>query len=108
MAARAVADRPSEPVDERLDPEIAHVLRTFVRDGRITQIPTQHKKRRILFDWLVQDFEPGEKYSEKMVNLILGQRHADTAALRRGLVDEQLMAREQGVYWRIGGEVVAD
>jgi hypothetical protein len=40
-----------------------------------------------------------------MVNLILGQRQADTAALRRGLVDEELMDRDHGEYWRIGGPV---
>lgn len=108
VAARASAATPGEAVDDRLDPEVSRVLRSFVRGGRITQIPMQHKKRRILLDWLVQDFEPGEKYSEPRVNLILGQRHPDTAALRRGLVDEQLLARDHGVYWRIGGEVLDD
>ena len=81
------------------------VVRDVVRDGRITQIPMQHAKRRILLEWLVQDFEPGTRYSEKMVNLVLGKRHADTAALRRGLVDEELMDRDHGEYWRIGGPV---
>jgi len=81
------------------------VMRSFVRDGRITQIPMQHTKRRILLDWLVQDFEPGRRYSEPMVNLILGKRHPDTAALRRALVDEELMDRDHGEYWRIGGPV---
>jgi len=59
-------------------------------------------------EWLVQDFEPGERYSEKMVNLVLGKRHADTAALRRSLVDEELMDRDHGEYWRIGGAVDTD
>ena len=103
-AARAAASHP-EPLDPDVDPEVARVMRSFVRDGRITQIPMQHAKRRILLEWLVQDFEPGTRYSEKMVNLILGQRHADTAALRRGLVDEELMDRDHGEYWRIGGPV---
>ena len=103
-AARATAVHP-EPLDPDVDPEVARVMRAFVRDGRITQIPMQHTKRRILLEWLVQDFEPGTRYSEKMVNLILGKRHADTAALRRGLVDEELMDRDHGEYWRIGGPV---
>lgn len=81
------------------------VMRAFVRDGRITQIPMQHAKRRIICEWLVQDFEPGRRYSEKMVNLIIGKRHADTAAWRRALVDEELLDRDHGEYWRIGGEV---
>ena len=101
--ARAAADAPV-PLDPELDPDAANVMRSFVRDGRITSIPMQHAKRRILFEWLVRDFEPGRRYSEPMVNLILGQRHPDTAVLRRGLVDEELMARDHGEYWRIGGD----
>jgi hypothetical protein len=31
------------------------------------------------------------------------QRLTDTAALRRYLVDEDLLARERGEYWRAGG-----
>lgn len=105
--ARAAAAQP-EPVDPDVDPEVARVMRAFVRDGRITSIPMQHAKRRILLEWLVQDFEPGRRYSEPMVNLVIGRRHADTAALRRGLVDEELMARDHGEYWRIGGPVDTD
>ncbi|MGZ6911924.1 MAG: DUF2087 domain-containing protein [Acidimicrobiia bacterium] len=107
VAARAAAAEP-EPLDPDLDPEVARVMRSFVRDGRITQIPMQHAKRRVLLEWLVQDFEPGRRYSEKMVNLVLGKRHPDTAALRRGLVDEELMSREAGEYWRTGGPVEVD
>ena len=40
-----------------------------------------------------------------MVNLILGQRHADTAALRRYLVDDGFLDRADGQYWRAGGTV---
>lgn len=104
VAARAAAESP-EPLDPTVDPEVARVMRAFVRDGRITQIPMQRAKRRIICDWLVQDFEPGRRYSEKMVNLIIGKRHADTAAWRRALVDEELLDRDHGEYWRIGGEV---
>jgi hypothetical protein len=43
-----------------------------------------------------------------MVNLILGKRHADTAALRRYLVDEGLLDRAGGEYWRAGGTVELD
>ncbi len=31
--------------------------------------------------------------------------HPDVAALRRYLVDEGLLTREAGVYWRSGGTV---
>lgn len=101
-AARATAP-PSEaagPLDER-----DKVLRAFVRDGRITSIPMTRSKRLVLLAMLVQEFEVGRRYSEQMVNLMLGKWHADTAAWRRYLVDEEFLAREDRQYWRIGGEV---
>ena len=91
--------------DEKSD-ALQRVLRSFVKDGRIVQIPAAMAKRLILLDWLAQDFEPGRKYSEQMVNLIIGQRHADTAALRRYLVDAGLLDRSGGQYWRSGGSVL--
>lgn len=88
-----------------MDGAVPPALRPFVRDGRIVAIPAKHGKRLLLLDWLAQDFEPGTRYTEQMVNLIIGKRHPDTAALRRYLVDEGFMSREAGVYWRSGGTV---
>jgi hypothetical protein len=36
---------------------------------------------------------------------MLSAFHPDYAALRRYLVDESLLAREGGTYWRVGGTV---
>ena len=108
LAARAEAER--EPrVDEHADApaDVARVLRAFVRDGRLLSIPSVHAKRLVVLDWLVQRFEPGRRYSEAMVNLMLGQAHPDTAALRRYLVDEDMLSRDHGQYWRTGGSVDA-
>ena len=104
LAARAAA--PEEP-DEHgdLPREKAKVLRAFFREGRLLQIPSVHSKRLIVLDVLAQEFEPGRRYSEQMVNLILGKFHDDVAALRRYLVDEEFMDREGGEYWRAGGSV---
>ena len=83
------------------------MLRAFVRDGRLSSIPTSRTKRLVVLDMLAQEFEPGRRYSEAMVNLMLGKWHADTAALRRYLVDEGFLDREAGQYWRMGGTVDA-
>ncbi len=85
--------------------ESRKVLRAFVVDGRLQSIPVAPAKRKVILDWLAQDFEPGKKYSEAMVNLMLGQRNADTAALRRYLVDYGFLDRAEGQYWRAGGTV---
>lgn len=106
-AARSARSRPAESGDDYpgLGVEAAKVMRTFVADGRITQIPTAQGKRLVILDWLAQDFEPGRRYSEAMVNLILGQHHPDTAAWRRYLVDHGFLDRADGEYWRSGGSV---
>ena len=60
---------------DHLPPEMRNVVRNYVVDGRIVQIPSAASKRSVVLDWLAQDFEPGQRYSEARVNLILGQRH---------------------------------
>jgi len=104
-AAHEAAPRPTLG-DDSLPPDMAKVLRAFVVDGRLTQIPANHSKRLVVLDWLAQEFEPGVHYSEPMVNLMLGRRHADTAALRRYLVDEGFLDRASGEYWRSGGSAL--
>jgi hypothetical protein len=78
------------------------VLETFVSAGRLTRIPVQHKKKLAILRWLVEDFQPGRLYAESDVNRIIGRRHPDFASLRRYLVDEELMQRRRGAYWRTG------
>lgn len=79
------------------------ILENFVDvAGRIISIPVQRKKRLALLRWLVEDFQPGRLYAEVDVNRIITRRHPDFAALRRYLVDEELMQRRRSVYWRTG------
>jgi hypothetical protein len=77
------------------------VLRTFIIDDRLTQIPAKHKKRLVILKWLATKFEPGLQYPEREVNEIIKRHHPDTASLRRYLVDNRLMERQSGVYWRV-------
>jgi hypothetical protein len=81
--------------------ERARVLATFFKDGRLTSIPAQRKKRLYVLEELARAFEWGRLYEEREVNAILKAFHEDVASLRRGLVDERLMMREQGRYWLV-------
>jgi hypothetical protein len=81
------------------------VLRTFFRNGRLTEIPMKRSKRRIVLERIALEFEPGRRYDEKEVNAIVGAFFNDNAALRRYLVDEGYLDRDHGVYWRVGGRV---
>lgn len=83
--------------------EEADVLSRFFSGDRLESIPTHAGKRRIVLERLAQEFEPGLRYEEADVNFRLQLFHPDYAALRRYLVDEELLTRSQGVYWRSGG-----
>jgi hypothetical protein len=80
-------------------------LSGFVRDGRIEAMPAKRSRRRLLLDEVAQAFEPGVRYPESEVNRLLGAMFSDHAALRRYLIDEELLARADGQYWRSGGPV---
>jgi hypothetical protein len=81
----------------------ARVRETFIELGqRLISIPAQHKKRLVILRWLAEDFQPGRRYAEPEVNRILSRHHPDFATLRRYLVDEELMQRSRGIYWRTG------
>ncbi|GAA3153278.1 DUF2087 domain-containing protein [Blastococcus jejuensis] len=104
-AARAAAEAAPTPEPLSADPAEDAVLSAFVRDGRLVSIPAQHGKRVVVLQHLVRVFEPGVRYPEREVNALLAVWHPDVAALRRYLVDEGLLTREAGVYWRSGGWV---
>jgi hypothetical protein len=81
------------------------VLRAFFRGGRLTEVPAKESKRRIVLGRIALEFELGVDYDEKTVNAIVGRFSTDHAALRRHLVDEGFLDRDQGRYWRSGGRV---
>jgi hypothetical protein len=104
-SVREYAPPPTEV--EPLDPdrEKDAILRTFIVGGRLAQIPAARSKRRVILEHLAACFEPGVKYPEKAVDAILRAWHPDYASLRRYLIDEELLARDNAVYWRAGGYV---
>ena len=103
---RHAADSAPEAYEEEgLAPRAAAVLRAFLRDGRLVSIPAVRSKRLVVLDHVCKVFEPGERYSEREVDALLRAFHDDHAALRRHLVDEAFLSRENGVYWRSGGTV---
>jgi len=101
-----VQAEPALHVPREADASTQKLFRSFVRDGRIVALPAKYTKRRMLLDHVAQLFEPGIRYPEHRVNLILRRIYDDYAELRRALVDEGFLTREYGVYWRIGGTVI--
>ncbi len=103
----AVREYSPEPAEEPVDPDRqrAAVLRAFVREGRLVQLPAARSKRRIVLEHIAACFEPGVRYPERAVDAVLRAWYDDYVTLRRYLIDEDLMARENGLYWRTGGYV---
>lgn len=80
------------------------VVAAFLSGGRLKTIPAQRKKRRIILEELARAFAYDRAYPEREVNLILSEYHEDFCTLRREMVGERLLARENGVYWRLPPE----
>ncbi|MEV0428098.1 DUF2087 domain-containing protein [Micromonospora sp. NPDC050495] len=81
------------------------ILRTFLRDGALTRLPAQRGRRRVLLEHVTErSFETGVQYPERAVDDALRAwcegGAADHVTLRRYLVDERLLSRDHGVYWR--------
>jgi hypothetical protein len=96
--------RPSYEVDQEEPEDVRKVLKSFLNaDGSLKQIPPQGNKLLIILNFIVDAFAFDTNYTEKEVNTILRRFHVDTAALRRYLVDNGLMARESDGtrYWRV-------
>lgn len=81
---------------------------TFTDGERITQLPTSRKKRRVLLDWLVEDFGFDREYTELEVNAVLKVRHPDCATLRREMVGCGLLHRTRSIYHRPRGGATSD
>ena len=77
-----------------------HLHHAFVRDGRLTSLPSRRAMLLTACGFLAERFEPGRRYAEAEVNDLLADDAPDPATLRRLLVDEGFLRRDSGVYWR--------
>ena len=107
---RVAASLPrAEPVDGALlvgaDASDAEVARRYFRGHRLIEIPSAGSRRSAVLRIIVDEFLPGRYYTETEVRRVLRRFHPDDAALRRYLVEEGLLARQDlsRTYWRGGG-----
>lgn len=86
-----------------LDPEVKREgVQKFVRDGRIESYPMKPAERLDLLRWVVGELDAGP-WSEAAINDALASFHPDVAALRRYLVDAELLERapDGSRYYRV-------
>lgn len=89
-------DTPTIDTEEKYKKE---VLSHFFKYGKLTQIPTQRKKREIVLQEIARQFEPGQKYEETEINDIIHRFHDDHCTIRREMIACGIMARENEIYW---------
>lgn len=77
------------------------VIDAFFEYGKLKSIPTQLKKERIVLEVIAEAFEFDRMYSEREVNIIIADFHDDFCTIRRDMVDERLLGRNDTGYWRI-------
>ena len=74
------------------------VLRTFMPNGVCEQMPAQLKKRIIVYREIFSRFSADRSYTEKEVNAIISEVHADYCTVRRAFVAMGWMQRSGGIY----------
>ncbi len=80
------------------------VIDAFFEYGKLTAIPAQRKKERIVLEVIADAFEYDRIYSEREVNIIIADFHDDFCTIRRDMISEGLMNRDTRGYWRIKPE----
>lgn len=95
--------------DDRMEAYQRKVLDAFFRHGRLEKLPAQHKKRMIVLEQFARRFEPGRRYGEQEVAGLILPLFDDYCTIRRLLVDEGMIRRDNDGYWREAqGEDSAD
>lgn len=76
------------------------VLDSFFEYGRLKSIPAQRKKERICLEEIAKELELGRPYPERELNQVLLRFHQDYCTLRRDMISEGILRREDGLYTR--------
>ena len=77
------------------------IISHFFKYGRLTQIPTQRKKREIVLFEILKQFEIDREYDEKEVNEIIVRYHEDFCTIRREMIAFGMMTRHHETYKRV-------
>ncbi len=96
------ASEEAETQDKREAEYRRRVIESFFEYGKLKSIPVQRKKERIILEEIAKSFEVGKVYTEREVNIIIADFHDDFCTIRRDMISEKIMAREDGKYWLVG------
>ena len=78
------------------------VIETYVdENGALKSYPSKEKKKIILLEEIMKNFNVGKKYSEKEINRVLKRIYEDYATIRRALIQYGFLDRSKDCseYW---------
>ncbi|WJN47454.1 DUF2087 domain-containing protein, partial (plasmid) [Priestia aryabhattai] len=75
------------------------IVKNFINsDGTLKQIPSQRKKKNVILAYLICDLHQGKTYKERDLNEYIKNYHEDYATIRRELIMQHFMYRQNGEY----------
>lgn len=74
------------------------VIDSFFEYGKLKSIPSQRKKERIVLEEIAKSFEKNREYTEKEINLIIAEFNDDFCTIRRDMISEGILKRENMIY----------
>jgi hypothetical protein len=84
------------------------VLDSFIKDGQLTLLPAQRKKRIYILEFLLEKFDPSRTYDEAEVNDIIFKYYEDFCTVRRLFILEKMMTRKDNRYRRTTSYKIAE
>ncbi len=77
------------------------VIDSFFEYGKLKSIPSQRKKERIVLEEIAKSFEKGREYTEREVNIIIADFNDDFCTIRRDMISEGIITRENMIYRKL-------
>ncbi|WP_410981629.1 DUF2087 domain-containing protein [Bacillus cereus] len=75
------------------------VIRNFFEaNGKLKAMPSQKKKKLVIFEYLISKLNPEQQYTEKEINAFIKQYHEDFCTIRREFIIHGFMDRNESVY----------
>lgn len=82
-----------------LDANRQKVLDNFYDGDRLRAIPSQRRKKEIVFEELLRRIPRREVYTERQLSKYIEEIHDDFCTIRRELIMGRYMERKAGKYW---------
>ena len=86
---------------QREDAYRKKVIESFFDGEQLKSIPVQRKKKLIVLEKIAECFIPGQVYEEAALSETIARIHPDYCTIRRDMISEGILRRENGKYVRI-------